>query len=78
MDNNEQPVATVFERYIDNKSDIYEIKFLLKQFITGENEPVLKKHIAAQLNAAPFPKNVDPQRSHSLDSVLADILEDIK
>jgi ABC-type uncharacterized transport system permease subunit len=39
----------IFQRYLNNECSTYEIKYLLKHFISGNNDAVLKEMIADKL-----------------------------
>ena len=44
----------IFKRYLNNECSTYEIKYLLKHFISGSNDAVLRELIAEELRDPTF------------------------
>ena len=44
-----QSLNDIFQRYLNNECSTYEIKYLLKHFISGSNDDVLREIIADKL-----------------------------
>jgi hypothetical protein len=53
----------IFQRYLNNECSTYEVKYLLRHFVTGTNDAVLRELIAQKLRDYPFGEHPKLQSS---------------
>jgi|GEM_PF-6618118 len=56
-------LKNIFQRYLNNECSAYEIKYLLRHFVSGTNDAILREMIAQKLRDYSFgenPKLQDP------------------
>ena len=74
-----QVLDDIFQRYLNNECSTYEIKYLLKHFISGNNDAVLKEMIADKLNDHPLDEQLQFQNpTPLLDETFKDSIQKIE
>ena len=53
----------IFQRYLNNECSTYEIKYLLRHFVSGTNDAILREMIAQKLRDYPFGESPKLQNS---------------
>ena len=53
----------IFQRYLNNECSTYEIKYLLRHFVSGSNDAVLREMIAQKLRDYSFGEHPKLQNS---------------
>ncbi|MGY3215494.1 hypothetical protein [Mucilaginibacter sp. HD30] len=53
----------IFQRYLNDQCSAYEIKYLLRHFVSGTNDAVLREMIAQKLRDYPVVENPKLQSS---------------
>lgn len=73
------PLNDIFQRYLNNECSTYEIKYLLKHFVSGSNDAVLRKMIADKLNDHSVDEHLQLQNpSLLLDETFKDRIQNIE